>query len=90
MKASERYDWIIQYLLTHAEASAVNQDFQDAYHKRFPGYERRETLWGAEPVRQACRDLSALYRQGRVVRRNVGLVAAEPGFPRWVACYSLS
>ena len=69
----DRRTWILEWLKENLEASALSTDFQEAYHIQFPKYKRRETFWGAQPVAQASRDLRRLWKEGKVVRRNVGL-----------------
>jgi len=87
---AEREQWILDWLKQHYCADAVNQDFHEAYHQRFPEYVRRETYWGAQPVAQAQRDLARMAQAGVLERGPVSLGANwQPGFPKWVCSYSL-
>lgn len=79
--------WVVAYLATHCEASTVNEDFHEEFHKQFPSFARRETFFGSQPVARAMKALSVLYKQKRIVRRKVG-IEYQPGFPKWVWSYS--
>jgi len=56
-KRAVRHQWILNWLQMNTSADALNSPFHDAYHEAFPDYARKETLWGAQPVAQAQRDL---------------------------------
>lgn len=59
--------------------------------KRFPEYARKETVWGAQPVAQAQRDLACMAQAGILDRGRIGLNTNwQPGFPKWVWGYSLA
>lgn len=81
-------EWVLDYLKTNLEASAVNEDFHEKFHKQFPSYARRETFCGAQPVARAMAALAALYEQKRIDRCKVCFVEYLPGFPKWVWSYS--
>lgn len=89
---AERWDWILSWFKIegHYSADAVNQDFHEDYHNKFPSYKRRETYWGAEPVDQAQYDLAEMYKSGFLERGRVSLGANwQPGLPKWVYGYTL-
>lgn len=94
---AEREDWILKWFrgtdgdgCKNYNADALNEDFHEAYHQKFPMYKRRETTWGSQPVAQAMTDLARMAKAGILERRHIGLGRNwEPGFPRYVMSYSL-
>ena len=88
---AEREEWVIQYAVKEHCLNAVNAPFHEAYNRRFPEYARRETNWGAAPVKQAMLDLASLHSQGIMKRFRMGLPSGnwQPGFPKHCLCYDL-
>ena len=89
---SERQDWIIKWLAQTGNfaADACSQSFHEDYHRKFPGYSKKQKFWGAEPVAQAQADLRAMAKDGLLESSRVGLGANwQPGFPKWVMGYTL-
>lgn len=85
----QRQDWVIEYIRNNTEASAINQDFHEKFHAKFGGA-RKETFWGAQPVRAAQGILSKLAKDGILEARRISLgFAWQQGFPRHVLSYSL-
>lgn len=83
-----RQEWIREWIAANACADALNLEFHEAYHKRFPEYRRKETFWGAQMVYQAQKDLSEMYAAGILSRGRLGLSTNwQPGFPKWVWAY---
>jgi hypothetical protein len=80
---------VLDYLDHNCEACAVNQDFHEEFHKQFPGFKRKETLWGAQPVARAMAALTKLHMERKISRVRIGLRNWQPGFPKWVWSYSI-
>lgn len=94
MKANstERQAWIMNWLKEsyNLSADSVNQSFHEAYHEKFPQFSFQPKCWGAQPVRQAMIDLSAMYNDGLIQRDIIPLGGNwQPGFPKWVWSYTL-
>lgn len=90
---AEREQWILDWFMTPGNfaASAVDEPFHEAYHKAFPMYQRKEKVWGAQPVAQAQKDLARMADCGILDTGRVGLGANwQPGFPRSVIGYTLN
>lgn len=85
-----RLDWILSvWFASQREASSISSEFHDAYAAQFPKYQRKAKLWGAQPVGQAMRDLSSLWKQGKLRRVKISLGGVwQPGFPKWVWSYT--
>lgn len=86
---SSQVEWVIDWLTKNIEASAVTQDFHEAFRFHFGGA-RKETYWGAQPVAKAMRLLAKMEKEGQLVRRRISLGGNwQPGFPKWAISYSL-
>lgn len=86
-----RDDWILEYIRVNGSVDVTSQAFHEAYHQKFPKFQRKEKLWGAQPVPQAMRDLRRLYDQEVLDRWRVelGNVHKQDGFPSWVWVYGV-
>ena len=83
-----RYQWIMQQVEQRGPLNVLDDKFVDAYIREFsPPY--RVKMFGANSCRQLGRDLSAMYRSALLDRSRIGLIGAEPGFPKWVWVYQL-
>lgn len=89
MTVQDKRDFIIGYLAeAGASASATDQHFHERWHARFGGT-RKETLFGAQPVRNAMHHLRMMHREGLLRRSKVALGWNwQPGFPKWVYVYT--
>ena len=92
MKPEDRYAWL-ENRIDEEGAGGVDtlnsqfvDDYIDATDAKF-----RFTNFGAYKCPQLGRDLSTMFRAGRLRRSRLGLTdgAWQPGFPTWVWCYSL-
>ncbi len=83
----QQREFILRYLENNLEASATNQDFHDEFWAKFGGA-RKETFWGAQPVRKAMQLLKQLATERLIVVRIIGIKNWQPGFPKWVRSYS--
>ncbi len=89
-KRDKKRQWVIDYLLSNMEASALNTDFHEQFFQQFGGA-RTEKYWGAQPVASAQSILAELAKTGVAEKRHVALGGAwQPGFPKHVISYSLS
>lgn len=87
--SSVEEQWVLEWLKTGIEASAVNQQFHEDFYNKFGGA-RKETYWGAQPVHKAMRLLAKLHEEGKLERRRIGLgLNWQPGFPKHCLSYSL-
>lgn len=87
---AEREAFILEWLRTHATASALDQDFHQAYHEKFPSYKVNVKNWGSQPVLQAQSDLKRMFLCGMLNRSCIGLSTNwQPGFPKKDFVYSL-
>ena len=68
----------------------LNSEFVDDYSRATEAETSRMTI-GAAKCKQLGRDLSHLYRNGRLDRYSTGLPAGDSsmGFPKWVYTYQL-
>ena len=89
IKKQKQYRFVIEYLEEHYATDACDQKFQEQWFLKFGG-NRKQTIWGAEPVREAASYLKELWQQGILDRGVVTLgINWQPGFPRWVYGYTL-
>jgi len=84
----EKSDWIIDYLEDSSGVSVVDQDFQEAYYKKFK-VKRVIKMYGANPCPDAQKTLKKMYDAGEVRRARMSITGQLPGFPKWVWVYSL-
>jgi len=81
--------WIVSYLERETEVSAVRANFHAAFATRFDCAVRPSAV-GASVCRAAMSRLAQLASTGVLTRQRMPLGTAwQPGFPRWVYCYSL-
>lgn len=81
--------FILNYLTENCETNSCDQIFHEQFFKEFGG-SRKETLWGAEPVRKAQKMLKELYDEGTLDRGIITLGQNwQPGFPKWVYSYTI-
>lgn len=84
----EHQAFINDWLDKHYETSCVDQEFHEAFRKKFGGM-YKATHWGAQPVYAAMKALKEMYKQGLVRRVIAGLGQNwQPGFPKWVYGYT--
>lgn len=88
MKPKLRYAWIEDYLKEFRFADVLNTDFVIEYIEA-TNAKAAFHFYGAPTCRQLGRDLSAIYKQGRLKRSRRSLHAMESGFPKWVWAYEL-
>ena len=87
-----RQAWIVEWFKKPSNfcADAVTQSFHEEYHTAFPGYARKQTCWGAEPVARAMDDLKEMVGDGILKSGVIGLRGNwQPGFPKWVISYTM-
>lgn len=94
MTPLQRQDWIYQWLKERQAqrftADVLNSDFVNAYIDA-TGVKYKTPLFGAPHCPTLGRDLSAMYKEGRLKRYATGIDGGlcYQGFPRWVYVYSL-
>lgn len=88
-RPAERQRFILDHLRANRMADILDRDFVVAYIQATDA-PSRENFFGAPSCPTLGRDLSALYRQGKVARSRCGLSGHEVGFPRWVYVYELA
>lgn len=91
MKPEQRYQFIENFLKNdgaHATVDVLHADFVNRYI-RATNCKYGFTMIGAHVCKPLQRDLSAMYKLGRL-RRNVSGIQGMPwGFPKWVYVYKL-
>ena len=88
-RPAERQRFILDHLRANGLADTLDRDFVVAYIQATDAPSRGNPF-GAPSCPTLGRDLSALYRQGKVARSRCGLSGHEVGFPRWVYVYELA
>lgn len=93
MNKAERFDWIENYLKGKPDyddsVNILEQKFSDMYLDA-TGAEFECMFYGAHKCKQLGKDLSEMYRAGRLKRTRVGIGGvAGMGFPKWVYSYRL-
>jgi hypothetical protein len=96
VKAEQRYNWIENYLLwlTIRRRFTANVDVLDAAFVddfvEVTGLKVAVMPYGADKCPQLGRDLSAMFKAGRLTRWANGIWGGSgEGFPKWVYSYSL-
>jgi hypothetical protein len=96
MKREQRYNWIENYLLWSSLRRKVNESCDVLDREFVEGYvdatgaKVKVMPFGADKCAQLGRDLSAMFRAGRLSRWANGIWGgSSEGFPRWVYSYSL-
>lgn len=83
-------NWVLEWLGKNTEASCLNSEFHDAFHKKFPTLMRDIRNWGASPVHKAMQILADLYKKGLLEKRKCSLGGNwQPGFPKFALSYSI-
>jgi hypothetical protein len=96
MKTEQRYNWIENYLLwlsirhrTVTYVDVLDAEFVDAFAEA-TGAKVVVMPYGADKCGQLGRDLSAMFKAGRLGRWACGIWGGSgEGFPKWVYSYHL-
>lgn len=91
MKKQERFDFIETFLKNdgaHASVDVLHADFVNKYIAA-TNCKYGFTMIGAHFCKQLQRDLSEMYKLGRLRRHVSGIQGMPWGFPKWVYVYRL-
>ncbi len=93
MNKAERFDWIENYLKAKPDyddsVNILEQKFSDMYLDA-TGAEFEGMFYGAHKCKQLGKDLSEMYKAGRLERARRGINGmGGMGFPKWVYVYYL-